>query len=70
MLQGNHEKIDNVAFFNDVFRDNIKGSTFEAGNLGYGTGDAGKIYVAEEVMQGLLFGSNDSTVNYVDVMMT
>lgn len=62
----NHEKIDNVAFFNDVFRDNIKGSTFEAGNLGYGTGDTGKIYVAEEVMQGLLFGSNDSTVNYVE----
>ena len=60
------EKIENIAFFNDVFRDCIKGSTFEAGSKGYGTGEVSMIYAAEEVMQGLLLGSDDYTVNYVE----
>ncbi len=62
----NHEKSPEIAFFNDLFRETIKGSTFDARLKGYGTGDGKLIEDAMTLLEGLRIGSNNQSINYVE----
>lgn len=61
----NAETVRDIAFFNDLFRDKIKGSTFEAEKKGYASGDVEYIEAASELLQGQPLGSEQS-INYVE----
>ena len=64
--KNNRDKLPGFAFFNDQFRDIIKGSTFDVYGLGYGTGKTDLIAEAEKCFQGLMLGSPDQSINYVE----
>ena len=61
----NAEKVTDIAFFNDIFRDRIKGSTFEVGEKGYGTGDVEMIDDAAKLLTAGFLNSEQS-INYVE----
>ncbi|WP_123918528.1 type I pullulanase [Bacillus sp. FJAT-42376] len=71
----NAKKIPGVAFFNDRFRDMVKGSTFLHGDRGFSMGDEGKKDETLSVIKGIVQYSQDSvkwledpsqSVNYVE----
>lgn len=62
----NHDKLPSVAFFNDFFRDSLKGNTFDAADKGYGSGDILNIDEAIAALKGLTYGDPDQSVNYVE----
>ncbi|MBS2970068.1 type I pullulanase [Metabacillus sp. KIGAM252] len=71
----NAKKIPGVAFFNDRFRDVVKGSTFLHGDRGFSMGDEGKKDEALSVIKGIVQYSQGSdkwledpsqSVNYVE----
>ena len=62
----NHEQMPSIAFFNDVFRDTIKGSTFDAKLKGFGTGKKNLTEEAADLMRGTTYGKAEQSVNYVE----
>ncbi len=62
----NSELIENIGFFNDEFRDVIKGNTFELSATGYGTGNAWLAKKTIELMQGKKFYKSSQSINYVE----
>ena len=62
----NRALLPQVAFFNDAFRETIKGSTFDAYKTGYGTGNITMVEQAMEAVRGLLFDQPVQSVNYVE----
>ena len=62
----NHGLLPQIAFFNDCFRDTIKGNTFDVYALGYGTGDVSLIDQAIDCLKGLQLDEPENTVNYVE----
>lgn len=62
----NSEKVPSIGFFNDRFRDIIKGSTFEMANIGYGSGNVWLANEALEVIKGKRFFNKQQSVNYVE----
>lgn len=62
----NYALMPQVAFFNDVFRDTIKGSTFDAEGKGYATGGRNLTEEACDLVTGTGYGSPAQSVNYVE----
>ena len=55
-----------VGFFNDIFRDVIKGSTFDDQARGYGSGDLSQADAMIEAMKGLRFDDRRRSINYAE----
>jgi pullulanase len=69
----NHEKLPGIGFFNDRFRDVVKGSSFDLNHRGVALGNTSSLDDAIEVFTGSvgykqngLFSSPTQTVNYVE----
>ncbi len=62
----NHRALPEVAFFNDCFRDIMKGSTFDEMAQGYGSGNYSMIDSAIEGLKGLMLSSPEQSINYVE----
>lgn len=62
----NYARIPDIGYFNDEFRDTIKGSTFYPQAAGYGTGDLTMVWQAAEMMKGQRFGEPSRSINYVE----
>ena len=62
-IQASGEGIGAVAVFNDVIRDGLKGSVFDAKNAGYANGSAGKS-TAQKVAFGIKGAVRDGTANW------
>ncbi|QNG60878.1 type I pullulanase [Bacillus sp. PAMC26568] len=64
----NAGKMPGVAFFNDQFRDYIKGSTFEVSDRGFILGNSGNQEMLEKVMRGSIshFLHPAQSINYVE----
>ncbi len=62
----NHAKLPDIGFFNDNFRDSIKGSPFEVESKGYGAGDFNVIDRAIGALRGLNYDDPNKTVNYIE----
>ncbi|MHC0038914.1 type I pullulanase [Pseudoneobacillus sp. C159] len=66
----NQAKLPRIAQFNDLFRDVIKGSTFNLYDKGYVLGNQGKLVQAKQVISGSvsdgLFLEPSQTVNYLE----
>jgi pullulanase len=63
--------IPTIAFFNDKYRETIKGSTFNPKEPGYATGDLSQIEVVKEMLLGsarnrYMFKYSAQSVNYVE----
>lgn len=63
--------IPTIGFFNDKFRETIKGSTFNPKEKGYATGDFSKLETVKEMLLGsarnrYLFKYTSQSVNYVE----
>ncbi len=68
---GNKKVLPSIGFFNDTFRETIKGATFKAKEKGYCTGDAHNLDVVKEVIMGSAFNSfkfkyTSQSINYVE----
>ncbi len=60
-----------IGFFNDAFRESIKGKTFETKAMGYATGDLTQVNIVKEMMLGsalnrYLFKYTTQSINYVE----
>ena len=62
----NRARMPEIAFFNDSFREIIKGSTFDAYKTGYGTGNITMVEQAMEAVRGLMYDRPIQSVNYVE----
>ena len=62
----NHQLFEGIGFFNDVFRDVLKGSTFDDRAPGYGSGDVAKADEMIEAMKGQRFGDKKRSINYAE----
>lgn len=64
----NAAKMPGIAFFNDQFRDNIKGSTFEVLDRGFILGHTGNPEMLAKIMSGSIahFQSPAQSINYVE----
>ena len=62
----NYASIPQCAFFNDVFRDTIKGSTFDPEGKGFATGGRNLTEEACDLLKGTGYGSPAQSVNYVE----
>ncbi|MBD1380183.1 type I pullulanase [Metabacillus arenae] len=71
----NSKKMPGIAFFNDMFRDNIKGSTFEPYDRGFALGNHHKTHEAKQSIVGSIpfnhelkgmFQEPSQTINYVE----
>ncbi|MBN2877942.1 MAG: type I pullulanase [Bacilli bacterium] len=67
----NKKVIHTIGFFNDQFRETIKGATFEPKAKGFATGDVSKIDIVKEMLMGsahnrFKFKYTTQTVNYVE----
>lgn len=71
----NHQKMPNIAHFNDFFRDNVKGASSDdaACKRGYLTGDYGLIYNMMSCLAGsckydgvMMFTNPTQSINYVE----
>lgn len=68
-MQDNHAKMLNISFFNDEFRETIKGgsSDFVLVNKGFVTGNLYETEHAKNVISGLnRYSSPDQSINYVE----
>ncbi|ANB62073.1 alpha amylase, catalytic domain protein (plasmid) [Anoxybacillus amylolyticus] len=67
MMQNAH-LLPTIAFFNDRFRDYVKGSTFHLGEQGFALGNSGYREQVKRVIEGshYLFSQPTQTVNYVE----
>ena len=63
---GNRKQLPQIAFFNDMFREIIKGDTFDAYRPGYCTGNITMIEQAMEAVKGLMLDTPVQTINYVE----
>jgi len=68
---GNKKIIPTIGFFNDRFRETIKGSTFNPKEPGYTTGDFKNVNIVKEMLLGsarnrYLFKYSAQSVNYVE----
>jgi pullulanase len=64
----NAGKMPGIAFFNDQFRDNIKGSTFEVLDKGFILGNSGNTEMLAKIMSGSIahFTNPAQSINYVE----
>ncbi|HQB32063.1 MAG TPA: alpha-amylase family glycosyl hydrolase [Erysipelotrichaceae bacterium] len=62
----NSRLIKNISFFNDEFRDVIKGNSFDYSATGYGTGNIWMAKKAIEVMKAKRFFKPSQSINYVE----
>ncbi len=62
----NSHLIENIGFFNDEFRDVIKGNSFELCATGYGTGNLWLAKKTIELMQAKKFYKPSQSINYVE----
>jgi len=67
----NKNVIYTIGFFNDTFRETIKGATFDHGGKGYATGDPSHTDIVKEVLLGCannryLFKYTTQSINYVE----
>ncbi|MFA5380973.1 MAG: type I pullulanase [Candidatus Izemoplasmatales bacterium] len=67
----NFEKLDTMAFFNDTFRDTIKGSPFESMNKGFTTGNASNTDIVKELLLGsarnhFKYANHSQSINYIE----
>ena len=62
----NSSLMKQIAFFNDSFRDTIKGSTFDAALKGYATGKKNLTEEACDLMKGATYSRAEQSVNYVE----
>ncbi|MDQ0858011.1 type I pullulanase [Bacillus sp. V2I10] len=64
----NAGKMPGIAFFNDQFRDNIKGSTFEVLDKGFILGHSGNPEMLAKIMSGSIahFTNPAQSINYVE----
>lgn len=62
----NSKLMENIGFFNDEFRDVIKGDSFECCATGYGTGNVWQAKKAIEVMKAKRFYKPSQSINYVE----
>lgn len=68
-MQDNHDKLINISFFNDVFRDVIKGGSGDSVlvNKGFVTGNLYETERAKNIINGLgRYSSVDQSINYVE----
>lgn len=68
---GNKKVIHTIGFFNDKFRESIKGATFEVKNKGYATGDPKNTDLIQEMLLGsahnrFMFKYTTQSINYVE----
>ena len=67
----NKKVIPSIGFFNDRFRDTIKGSNFETNKKGYATGDLSKTDIVKQMLLGsaynrYMFKYTTQSINYVE----
>lgn len=67
----NKNVIPTIGFFNDTFRETIKGATFKVMEKGYATGDVSEIDKVKQVMLGsaynrFMFKYTSQSINYVE----
>lgn len=62
----NYQLFDGVGFFNDFFRDVLKGSTFDDTARGYGSGELSLADQMIEALRGRRFGDQKRTINYAE----
>ncbi|MGI6607797.1 MAG: alpha-amylase family glycosyl hydrolase [Erysipelotrichaceae bacterium] len=62
----NSRLIENIGFFNDEFRDVIKGNSFDHCATGYGSGNIWMAKKAIEVMKAKRFYKPSQSINYVE----
>ncbi|MGI6510595.1 MAG: type I pullulanase [Erysipelotrichaceae bacterium] len=62
----NSELIENIGFFNDEFRDVIKGNSFDLCATGYGTGNLWLAKRTIGLMQGKKFYKPSQSINYIE----
>ena len=62
----NAEKLNPIGFFNDQFRDIIKGSTFSNNEKGYGTGRVDLAPLVIKQLESKRYGNPYQSVNYVE----
>ncbi len=62
----NYQKFPFVGFFNDIFRDVIKGSTFDREATGYGSGNSWMVEQAIDCLRSERFGDPSRSINYVE----
>jgi len=62
----NRNKLNQLAFFNDTYRDVIKGSTFKKEDKGYLSGQYNFVNTACDCLKGLLYTNVNQTINYVE----
>ena len=67
----NKKVIHTIGFFNDVFRENIKGKTFDVTSRGFATGDVKAIDIIKEMLLGsaynrYMFKYTTQSINYVE----
>lgn len=64
----NAHKVPHISFFNDQFRDVIKGSTFSLHDTGFVYEDTGKTDQTKRLISGspTIFASPEQTINYVE----
>jgi pullulanase len=68
---GNKNVIYTIGFFNDRFRETIKGKTFDLAAKGYATGNRGETAIVKEVLLGsalnrFMFKYASQSINYVE----
>ena len=62
----NYKETEGIGFFNDFFRDTLKGSTFDDEERGYGCGDVWKSEGMMEAIEDHRFGDSQRSINYVE----
>jgi pullulanase len=67
----NKNVIYTIGFFNDLFRDTIKGETFDSEGKGYATGNTSNVTLVKELLLGSAFNRfkfkySSQSINYVE----